>query len=100
MRVNVMHRQVDAQSPIPIRWQLTAPRKHLTGGGSAQRNPALPSIRELVGLLGINPNTRVRAIEDLKRSGYRPLLPLTAAATSSIPKGVPGPGRHAGDPVW
>jgi hypothetical protein len=88
MRVNVMHRQVDAQSPILIRWQLTAPRKHLAGGGSAQRNPALPSIRELVGLLGINPNTRVRAIEDLKRSGYRPLLPLTAAAPSSIPQGA------------
>jgi DNA-binding transcriptional MocR family regulator len=90
--VNAMHRQVDAQSPIPIRWQLTAPRKHLTGDGSAQRNPALPSIREVVGLLGINPNTRVRAIEDLKRSGYRPLLPLTAAAPSSIPRVPPAQG--------
>ena len=29
-----------------------------------------PSIRELAGFLGINPNTVARAIEDLKRSGY------------------------------
>ena len=73
-----MHQQVDAQSPIPIRWQLTAPRSHVTEGDRAPQNPPLPSIRELAGLLGINPNPRVRAIEDLKRSGYRPLLPLTA----------------------
>src|SRR4029453_14557240 len=29
-----------------------------------------PSIRELAGFLGINPNTVARAIEDLKRSGH------------------------------
>jgi DNA-binding transcriptional regulator YhcF (GntR family) len=70
-----MHRQVDAHSPIPIRRQLTAPRKHVIEGGSTPRNQALPSPRELVGFLGINPNTRVHAIDELKRSGYRPLLP-------------------------
>lgn len=70
-----MRLQVDAQSPIPIRRQLTEQRKHVIEGGSAPRNQALPSIRELVGFLGINPNTGVRAIEDLKRSGYRPLSP-------------------------
>ena len=30
----------------------------------------MPSIRELAGFLGINPNTVARAIEDLKRSGH------------------------------
>ena len=95
-----MHQQVDAHSPIPIRWQLTAPRNDGTEGGRLPRNPALRSTRELVGLLGMNPNTRGRAIEDLKRSGYRPLLPLTAAAPSSIPRVPPGPRRRAGDPVW
>jgi DNA-binding transcriptional MocR family regulator len=72
-----MHRQVDAQSSIPIRRQLTEPREHVIEGGGAPRNQALPGIRELVGVLGINPNTREHAIEDLKRSGYRPLFPLT-----------------------
>ena len=95
-----MHRQVDAPSPIPIRRQLTEPRKHVIEGDRAPRNQALPSPREWVGFLGINPNTREHAIDDLKRSGYRPLLPLTAAAPSSIPRVPPGPGRHAGDPAW
>ncbi len=95
-----MHQQVDTHSPIPIRWQLTAPRNHGTEGGHAPRNPALPSIRELPGLLGTTSNTRVRAIEDLKRSGCRPLLPPTAAAPSSIPRVPPGPGRRAGDAAW
>src|SRR5207245_6470620 len=39
-------------------------------GGGVPREHALPSIRELAGFLGINPNTVARAIEDLKRSGY------------------------------
>ena len=94
-----MHRRVDAHSPIPIRRQLTEPCKHVVEGGSVPRNQALPSPRELVGFLSINPNTRVHAIEALERSGYRPLLPLTATAPSSIPRMPPGPGRHVGDPV-
>ena len=35
-----MHQQVDAHSPIPIRWQLTAPRNDGTEGGRLPRNPA------------------------------------------------------------
>jgi GntR family transcriptional regulator len=62
--------RVDAQSPIPIRWQLTEQLKHVIEGGGVGRDQALPSIRELARLLGINPNTVARAIEDLKRSGY------------------------------
>jgi GntR family transcriptional regulator len=61
---------VDAHSPIPIRWQLTEQLKHVIEGGGVPRDQALPSIRELAGFLGINPNTVARAIEDLKRSGY------------------------------
>jgi DNA-binding transcriptional MocR family regulator len=78
-----VYRPVGTHSPIPIRRQLTEPHKHVTEGRSAPRNQTLPS-RKLVGFLGISPNTRVHAIEDLKRSGYRQLLPLTAA-TSAIP---------------
>jgi DNA-binding transcriptional regulator YhcF (GntR family) len=62
--------RVDAHSPIPIRWQLTEQLKHVIEGGGVPRDQALPSIRELAGFLGINPNTVARAIEDLKRSGY------------------------------
>jgi GntR family transcriptional regulator len=62
--------RVDAHSPIPIRWQLSEQLKHLIEGGGIPRDQALPSIRELAGFLGINPNTVTRAIEDLKRSGH------------------------------
>jgi GntR family transcriptional regulator len=65
-----MHLSVDAHSPIPIRWQLAEQLKHAIEGGGVPRNQPLPSIRELAGFLGINPNTVARAIEDLKRSGY------------------------------
>jgi DNA-binding transcriptional regulator YhcF (GntR family) len=61
---------VDAHSPIPIRWQLTEQLKHVIERGGVSRDQALPSIRELAGFLGINPNTVARAIEDLKRSGH------------------------------
>jgi DNA-binding transcriptional regulator YhcF (GntR family) len=61
---------VDAQSPIPIRRQLTEQLRHAIESGVVPRDQALPSIRELAGFLGINTNTVARAIEDLKRGGY------------------------------
>ncbi len=62
--------RVDARSPIPIRWQLAEQLKHVVEAGGVPRDQPLPSIRELAGFLGINPNTVARAIEDLKRSGH------------------------------
>jgi DNA-binding transcriptional regulator YhcF (GntR family) len=62
--------RVDVHKPIPIRWQLTEQLKYVIEGGGVPPDQALPSIRELAGFLGINPNTVARAIEDLKRSGY------------------------------
>jgi DNA-binding transcriptional regulator YhcF (GntR family) len=65
-----MNLQVDAHSPIPIRRQLTEQLKHVIEGGGVPRDRALPSIRELAGFLGINPNTIARVIDDLKQSGH------------------------------
>src|SRR5438552_2474672 len=62
--------QVDKQSPIPIRRQLTEQLKHVIESGGVPPDQALPSIRELAGFLGINPNTVARVVEDLKRSAY------------------------------
>jgi DNA-binding transcriptional regulator YhcF (GntR family) len=69
MRI-AMDLQVDAQSPIPMRRQLAEQLKHIIEAGGVPRDQALPSIRELAGFLGINPNTVARVIEDLERSGY------------------------------
>lgn len=62
--------RVDANSQIPMRRQLTEQLKHAIEAGRVPREQALPSIREVAGLLGINPNTVARVIEDLKRSGH------------------------------
>jgi GntR family transcriptional regulator len=65
-----MRLEVNAHSAIPIRRQLTEQLKHVIEGGGVPKDQAMPSIRELAGFLGINPNTVARVIEDLKRSGY------------------------------
>ncbi|HZS35000.1 MAG TPA: GntR family transcriptional regulator [Methylomirabilota bacterium] len=62
--------RIDGHSPIPIRRQLTEQLKHVIEAGGVPRDQPLPSIRELAGFLGINPNTVARAIEDLKQSGH------------------------------
>jgi DNA-binding transcriptional MocR family regulator len=72
---------------------LTEQLKHVIEGGGVPRDQARPSIRELAGCLGINPNTVTRAIEDLKRSAYRPLRPCPEAPEpSSIPGRPPSKG--------
>src|SRR5437899_6568204 len=65
-----MNLRIDGHSPIPIRRQLTEQLRHAIEGGGVPRDQALPSIRELAGFLGVNPNTVARVIDDLKRLGY------------------------------
>src|SRR2546422_3277908 len=65
-----MNLRIDGHSPIPIRRQLTEQLRHVIEGGGAPRDQPLPSIRELAGFLGVNPNPIARVIDDLKRSGY------------------------------
>ncbi len=65
-----MQLHVDVHSPIPIRRQLTEQFKHVIEAGGFRHEQALPSIRQLAGLLDVNPNTVARVLEDLKRDGY------------------------------
>jgi GntR family transcriptional regulator len=65
-----MNLRVDGRSPIPIRRQLTEQLRHAIESGGIPREQALPSIRELAGFLGVNPNTVARVVDDLKRIGY------------------------------
>jgi hypothetical protein len=95
-----MRLQVDAHSPIPRRRQLTEPRKHVIEGGSAPRNQALPSIRELVGFVGINPEY-ARARDRGSQAAWVPAAsPPDSYGALVHSEGAPGPGRHAGGPVW
>ena len=65
-----MNLKIDGHSPIPIRLQLMEQLRHVIEGGGVPRDQALPSIRELAGFLGVNPNTVARVIDDLKGRGY------------------------------
>ena len=99
-----MRLRLDAHSPISIRWQLTEQLKHVIEGGGVPRDQALPSIRELAGFLGINPNTVARAIEDLKRSGHvearrgKGVFMASARPTRPFPISPRGLSEGRGDP--
>src|SRR6185503_15670983 len=84
--------RVDVHSPIPIRRQLTEQLKHVIDTGGVPRDQALPSIRELAGFLGINPNTVSRVIEDLKRSGYVEARRGSGVFVASAPPARPASG--------
>ncbi len=86
-----MRLHVDDLSPIPIRRQLAEQLKHFIEGGGFPREQALPSIRELAGFLGINPNTVARAIEDLKRDGYVQIRRGKGVFVASDPPARPAP---------
>lgn len=73
----------NAHRPIPIRRSLTERRQHVVEGG-LPREPALPNIPEVAGVLGITPNAVANAIEVLERSGYRPLHSRRAVPELSI----------------
>ena len=83
--------RVDAQDTTPIRRPGAEPLADVTEGGGLPGDPALT--RELDGV-GIAPNAVERAIEDLTRSGYRPLHALLAPPErSSIPRACVAPVR-------
>jgi hypothetical protein len=83
--------RVNAHSGIPIRQPPTEPLEHGIEGGGVPRRQALLSIRrEPAGFLGIDSTTVARAIEDLKRSGYRPLAPRTGGASRPMPETAKG----------
>ena len=83
--------KIEPRSPIPIRRQLTEQLKHLIEGGRVPREEALPSIRELAGFLGINPNTVARVIDDLKASGHVEARRGSGVFVAAAPPAGPAP---------
>src|SRR3989442_6593811 len=95
MRI-AMNLKIDGHSPIPIRRQLTEQLRHVIEGGGVPRDQALPSIRELAGFLGVNPNTVARVIDDLKRSGYVEAQRGKGGVPGPAPPPRPSPHPRAG----
>jgi hypothetical protein len=75
----------------PTRWPGAEPLADVIEGSGLPWGPALPRKR---GGVSITPNAVTRAIEHLKRSGYRPLHACQAAPEpSSIPRARVALGR-------
>ena len=86
-----MDLRVDAHSPTRICRPGAEPCTDLNRRAGRPRVPALA--RELDSV-GIEPNAVARAIEDLQRSGYRPLHTCRGAPElSSIPRARVAPRR-------
>src|SRR5437763_9472671 len=90
-----MNLKIDGHSPIPIRRQLTEQLKHVIESGGVPADQTLPSIRELAGFLGINPNTVARVIEDLKQSGYVEARRGRGVFVAAAPPARPSPHLRA-----
>ena len=103
-----MLRPVDAHGPIPARSQLTDQLKQVIEGGGGLRDQAGFASGRWPVASGSNPNLAARAIEDLKRSGYRPLHPCPKAPRALVhpggahrqraPRVETTKGRDAGEP--
>jgi len=83
--------RTDAHGWVPRTWQGAEPRPDVIERAGLPRAPAL--LRKLYDV-DITPNAIARAIEELKRSGYRPLHGCRAKPeSSSIPRARVVPGR-------
>jgi hypothetical protein len=69
-------------------------------GGGVPRHRALPRVLAFAGVVGTDPEAVARALEDLGRSGYRPLRPQPMAPDpGSMGRAWDGGAdRDAGDP--
>ena len=90
---------VDAHRPLPSRRSVTEPLQPVSEGGGVRRIQARPSLPELAGFPDVTPNTVARAIEDLNRSGYRPLHPPGIVPLSSISVPIATRGVLPAEPV-
>jgi len=90
-----MRLQHDAPRSIPLRRQPTESVTYVgeRGGGPRERVQVLPSGRALADFL--DPNRVTRAIQDLGRSGYRPLAARSDGGLTPRPQGLHSP-PHGG----
>ncbi len=62
--------QLDHKDPRPIYEQIKDKIKELIISGVLREDDKIPSVRELAGMLTINPNTIQKAYRDLETEGY------------------------------
>lgn len=65
-----MNLKIDRECPLPLHDQLTEGIRLLIDGSELEPGEPLPTIKELAGLLQVNPNTVATAYRQLEREGY------------------------------
>lgn len=82
-----MQLEVDAQSPISIRRQLTEQVEHFIDAGSFPRKQALPSIRQLASTQAANPTDRRASHRGPPEGWIRPSAPRHGDLRGPAPAG-------------
>jgi GntR family transcriptional regulator len=62
--------RVNRKSPVAVHVQLKTQVRHLVVTGALPPGSQVPTVRQLAGLLRINPNTAARALAELQQEGY------------------------------
>jgi GntR family transcriptional regulator len=86
---------LEADSGVPAYLQLTRQVEHAIRLGRLHAEDQLPSVRDVVAVLGINPNTVVKAYRELEarhlvdtRQGRGTFITDLAASIRAIPPGI------------
>ncbi len=61
--------QIDPASPVPLHEQVAAAVRRAIADGEAVAGERLPPARDLAAVLGVNPNTVLRALRALRDEG-------------------------------
>lgn len=82
--------EVDARSGLPTYLQLVQQVRHALRLGFLQPGDQLPTAREVVGKLAINPNTVHKAYRELERDG---LVGVRSGRGTFVERSLTGPGH-------
>jgi GntR family transcriptional regulator len=80
----MLDRKLDHQSPLPLFEQTAAEIRRAIADGEAKPGERLPPARDLAAVLGVNTNTVLRALRQLRDEGlleFRRGRGITVAAT-------------------
>ena len=83
---------------VPIYRQIYEAVAAALAGGALERGEQLPTIQELAGRLGVNPNTVARAYRELERDSYitgRRGVGTFSSEESAVPEAPPAERRQA-----
>jgi GntR family transcriptional regulator len=61
--------KIDSRSPVPLHQQVAATLRRAIADGEAGPGERLPPARDLAAVLGVNANTVLRALRDLRDEG-------------------------------